>query len=78
MFSALTHYIFAYTILKDDKAVVVYDGKEGPGFKDVAMPSFSPDSKMISYLAMDDGKAYMVINDVKSEQFDEIILMSSV
>ena len=49
---------------KDDKWVVVVDGKEGKAYDGVSIPTYSPDSKHLAYAAQSQGK-WMVVVDGK-------------
>ena len=49
---------------KDEKWVVVVDGKEGKAYDGVSIPSYSPDSKHLAYAALSQG-VWMVVVDGK-------------
>jgi len=53
----------AYVAIKDEKFLIVTNGKEGPTFDRVISPQFSPDGKFLVYRARQDGKRFVVVAD---------------
>jgi WD40 repeat protein len=55
----------AYVAIRNEKFLIVANGKEGPMFDRVITPQFSPDGKFLVYRARQDGKRFVVVADAK-------------
>lgn len=53
----------AYVAIRDERFLIVTNGKEGPMFDRVISPKFSPDGKYLVYRARQDGKRFVVVAD---------------
>lgn len=54
----------AYIAIKNDKLILVIDGKETPSFQRIVNPKFSPDGNYIVFLARNDDKRFVVVTDL--------------
>jgi hypothetical protein len=59
---------------KDGKWTAVIDGRQGPQYDGVALPTFSPDSQRLVYMAQKDGKWTAVIDGRQGPQYDGVAL----
>lgn len=53
----------AYVAIKNERFLIVVNGKEGPFFDRVITPQFSPDGKFLVYRARQDNKRFVVVAD---------------
>ena len=53
----------AYVAIRNERFLIVTNGKEGPMFDRVISPQFSPDGKQLVYRARQDGKRFVVLAD---------------
>lgn len=56
---------YAYLAIKNERFLIVVNGKEGPFFDRVISPKFSPDGNFLVYRARQDGKRFVVVADAK-------------
>jgi hypothetical protein len=53
----------AYVAIRNERFLIVTNGKEGPMFDRVISPQFSPDGKFVVYRARQDGRRFVVVAD---------------
>ncbi|MBI5847158.1 MAG: PD40 domain-containing protein [Nitrospirae bacterium] len=53
----------AYVAIKNERFLIVVNGKEGPVFDRVTLPKFSPDGKYLVYRARQKNKRFVVVAD---------------
>ena len=63
---------YAHRADKGGEASVVWDGRPGPGFDDVASPVFSPDGTRLAYKATKGKKGCVVVDDQAGPGYDEV------
>lgn len=57
---------YAFVAVKNERFIIVLDGKDGQPFDRVISPAFSPDGRFLVYRARQDGKRFMVVVDTLS------------
>jgi Tol biopolymer transport system component len=62
----------AYTALKDDKWVVVNNGKTGPKWDQVMFMLFSPDSKRFAYAAKQNNQMFLITDGKVGNRYEKI------
>ena len=68
-----------YILKRDDKELVVYNGKEGPPYDRIKQHAISPDGRRWTYIAESGGKAFAVCDGKESPEYDSArdLVMSS-
>jgi len=61
----------AYVAIKDERFLIVVNGKEGPFYDRVITPQFSPDGKFMIYRARKDNKRFVVVADTTGKVIKE-------
>lgn len=57
----------AYVAVKNNKFIVVVNGKDGPYFDRTVKPKFSPDGSFVVYMARKDKKRFIVVADTNGK-----------
>jgi len=61
----------AYVAIKNERFLIVVNGKEGPVFDRVISPQFSPDGKLLVYRARKADKRFVVVADTSGKIIKE-------
>ena len=62
----------AYVAIRNERFLIVTNGKEGPMFDRVISPQFSPDGKFLVYRARQAGRRFVVVADVTGKIIKEL------
>jgi Tol biopolymer transport system component len=63
---------YAFVGIKNEKFMIVVDGKECPIYDRVTTPTFSPDNRFLVYRARQDNKRFVVIADLNGKTIKEL------